>query len=197
MAKDALERLYDSNSQEESSYSLEEQMESAENNEDFLDGMSSEAEDALFKSVTEVTMDEEPSVTVDEPEVTVDEPEMVDLTDDEEEDLIACDPSILDDIREAEEGMKPQEELFNNNNVQQTESTAVETVIEPKRGRRKSNKSNVDTESNAILSNNAYDPIMDQIAKDVIDDLRKSNYKISRFDDATMKIVFDYMYRKF
>lgn len=169
MAQDALERLFSSNNQEESTYSVEEQLDSIDDDDDFLDGMSSAAEDALFKSVIEVTLDE---------------PTSEELESEENDEVIVSNPSIIENSNES-----TKEELFNNNNGED------ENANKKSRKTRKPRKT-VDVNTNEVLSN-AFNPIMDQLAKDVIDDLRKSKYKISRFDNNTMEIVFNYMYSKF
>lgn len=168
MAQDALERLFNSNNQSgESIYSIEEQMNYSEDD-DFLNGMSSEAENALFKSVSEVTLDENNSNNNEEY-----------ITEElEEDDTIVIDAP----------GLTPtpsKEELFNNN----TEDTNDKKTRKP---RKPKNETNTTT-----TVSNAFNPIMDQLSKDIIDDLRKSNYKINRFNNDTMEIVFNYMYDKF
>ena len=183
MAQDALERLFNSNNQEESTYSVEEQMDSV-NDDDFLNGMSSEAEDALFKSVTEVTLDDSEEFSIENDDnITCNEIE----SNDSDEDLIVSDSSIIEDIKE--ETTSSKEELFNNNN---------EESLSKKPRKKRKTKDTSDLSTNEVsLSNSTFNPIMDQLAKDVIDDLRKSKYKISRFDNDTMEIVFNYMYNKF
>ena len=189
MSKDALERLYNSSVQEESNYSLEEQMDSADSNEDdFLVGMSDAAETALFNKVTEITIDEPTNIQLEKSEkaVTIKHTDIV-LKDivDCDEDVMSDNLAILNAIREDEKAM-PQEELFNNN------------IQETTKRKYKSRKQLEDTCSNSNDSSvSTYDPIMDQLAKDLIDVLRHNKYKINRFDDATMSIVFDYMYQKF
>ena len=158
MANDALERLFNSNNQEQSNYSLDEQMESA-NDDDFLEGMSDSSKSALFKA-TEVTLDE------------------IDTSQDEEDDGI-----ILSKVEEVEKNEN--KDLFNN--IGNTEKT-------PRKKRKP--KTNIEQKESSNISSNC-NPIMDQLAKDIIDDLRKRNYKISRFDDSMMELIFAYMYNKF
>ena len=93
----------------------------------------------------------------------------------------------VEDIKE--ETTSSKEELFNNNN---------EESLSKKPRKKRKTKDTSDLSTNEVsLSNSTFNPIMDQLAKDVIDDLRKSKYKISRFDNDTMEIVFNYMYNKF
>lgn len=75
-----------------------------------------------------------------------------------------------------------EEELFINNNKEDR----------PKRGRRKK-VSEASSEVNCTESN----PVFDQLVKDLIDDLRQNHYKINRFDDKSMDIIFNYMHSKF
>ena len=75
------------------------------------------------------------------------------------------------------------DELFNNN-------------TKPKRKYTKK----VDNSTNAheaTLTSNSSNPVLDQLARDLIDDLRDRKHKINRFDDKSMKMIFDYMYNKF
>ncbi len=111
-------------------------------------------------------------------EVTLDDDEQLNTEDDNLEGEI--------DIPETpEKPSEESEELFNNNNKpkrkyerrNKSEDTSVKTVVETK--------------------DNASNPVFDQVAKDLIDDLKKRNYKISRFDDKSMAMIFDYMYSKF
>ncbi len=77
------------------------------------------------------------------------------------------------------------EELFNNNN-------------KPKREYKRRNKSEGAPAKVVVdATDNASNPVFDQVAKDLVDDLRKRNYKINRFDDKSMAMIFDYMYSKF
>ena len=169
MANDALERLYNSNNQEQSEYTLEEQLEGA-SDDDFLEGMSDASKDALLKSITEVTLD-----------------------DNTQEEVIEEDDGIIVSMPEIEE--KPE--------INENENTSNEALFNNNRDEKKSRKPRKPktTESKSVNTDTSdsigFNPIMDQLAKDVIDDLRKRNYKISRFDDSTMELVFAYMYKKF
>jgi len=111
-------------------------------------------------------------------EVTLDDDEQLNTEDDNLEGEI--------DIPETpEKPSEESEELFNNNN-------------KPKRKYERRNKSE-DTSAKTVVEtkDNASNPVFDQVAKDLIDDLKKRNYKISRFDDKSMAMIFDYMYSKF
>ena len=173
-ANNALERLFDSNNQEESNYSLEEQMDSASNDE-FLEGMSSAAERALINSVTEVTLDE-PEEKEEIEDTTIKE----ETVDNKEDEIVVSKPIENDSSKETDDS---KEELFNNNTEEKKQ--------------RKKRAYTKNTESTKDSSNSVFIPIMDQLAKDIVDDLKKSGYKINRFDKQQMNIVLDYMYEKF
>lgn len=93
---------------------------------------------------------------------------------------------------EVEELKTENEELFNNNTENEEKHKRQYRKRDKSGSVEDSGKAN-DTSSNPIESN----PVFDQVAKDLIDDLRKSNYKINRFDDKSMSMIFDYMYSKF
>lgn len=77
------------------------------------------------------------------------------------------------------------EELFKNN-----------TDEKKRRGRRKK-EDKVEESRSSDVNTFESNPIYNQIVRDLIDELRKKNYKINRFDDKSMKLIFDYMYSKF
>ena len=55
-------------------------------------------------------------------------------------------------------------------------------------------------QSTTNMDNNFSDmfiPVMNQLAKDLIDNLKQNKYKIARFDDKQMQILLNYMYTKF
>lgn len=111
-------------------------------------------------------------------EVTLDEDEQ--LNNEAEDELGTTDNTDVSEVSPNES-----EELFNNNN-------------RPKREYKRRNKSE-DTPAKTVVDvkDNSSNPVFDQVAKDLIDDLRKRNYKINRFDDKSMTMIFDYMYSKF
>lgn len=74
-----------------------------------------------------------------------------------------------------------EEELFINNKEDR-----------PKRGRRKKV-----SEASSGVTCTESNPVFDQLVKDLIDDLRQNHYKINRFDDKSMNIIFNYMHSKF
>lgn len=168
--ENALDRLSKLNSpSEEREYTLEEQMDSVSTDE-FLDGMSLAAKSQMSHLVEEVTLDDEDLQSNNE----------------DSEDSLEEDGTMIDIPDIAEQPSSEPEELFNNNN-------------KPKREYKRRNKSE-DTNVKPVVNDakdNASNPVFDQVAKDLIDDLRKRNYKINRFDDKSMAMIFDYMYSKF
>lgn len=168
-ALDRLNRLNDPSNERE--FTLEEQMDSVSTDE-FLDGMSLAAKSQMSHLVEEVTLDdeEEQSNTKNTEEALEEVGTVIDI------------PDTNDDEKPSNES----EELFNNNN-------------KPKRqyNRRNKPEENTNTKVDVDAKDNASNPVFDQVAKDLIDDLRKRNYKINRFDDKSMAMIFDYMYSKF
>jgi hypothetical protein len=190
MANDALERLYNSNMQEQSNYSLEEQMDSATNEEEFLEGMSDASKSALFKA-TEITLEDiEEDVSEEDDGIILSNPNILDTNTTEIEENVPSESKISDEIEDNSseiEDNSSNEVLFNNKKEikKSRKPRKPRTLVE--------NKSTVET----TTSTAEFNPIMDQLAKDVIDDLRMNKYKISRFDNSTMELVFAYMYNKF
>lgn len=168
-ALDRLNRLNDPSNERE--FTLEEQMDSVSTDE-FLDGMSLAAKSQMSHLVEEVTLDdeEEQSNTENTEEALEEVGTVIDI------------PDTNSDDKSSNES----EELFNNNN-------------KPKRqyNRRNKPEENTNTKVDVDAKDNASNPVFDQVAKDLIDDLRKRNYKINRFDDKSMAMIFDYMYSKF
>lgn len=172
MAQDALERLYNANNDDRSKYSVDEQMDSI-SDDDFLESMSEDSRSALLKSVQppiqEITLDDvtTESTTVEDKSTTVEDDATTYIKPDEK-------PTIVNN-----------EELFNNN-------------TEDKRTHR-ARKQSKQVESSPIInqSNNTFDPIMNQLALNVIDDLQSKKFKLGNFDDNLMQIVFNYMRTKF
>lgn len=187
MANDALERLYNSNMQEQSDYSLEEQMDSATNEEEFLEGMSDASKSALFRA-TEITLDDvqenvKEDISEEDDGIILSNPNVLDTNVSEIEEKMPLESKISDEI----EDNSSNEVLFNN-------KKEIKKSRKPRKPRALvENKSTVET----TTSTAEFNPIMDQLAKDVIDDLRMNKYKISRFDNSTMELVFAYMYSKF
>lgn len=175
-ALDRLERTKLPSNERE--FTLEEQMDSV-STDDFLDGMSDVAKDNLGHLFQEVTTEEEyteetatPVVATEQPVVVAPENNMANAATEV--------PVVANQPTETPDG------LFNNNSEK------------PKRSYRK--RSEDSTAANQTQSNPnsvSSNPLLDQLAKDVIDDLREKCYKINRFDDKSMEMIFNYMYNKF
>jgi hypothetical protein len=175
MAKDnetALDRLNRLNEQSnEREFTLEEQMDSVSTDE-FLDGMSLAAKSQMSHLVEEVTLNEDEQSNTEE---TLEEVgTVIDI------------PKVINEDKSSNDSSNDSEELFNINN-------------KPKRQYNHRNKSeeNTNTKVDVDAKDNASNPVFDQVVKDLIDDLRKRNYKINRFDDKSMAMIFDYVYSKF
>ena len=78
----------------------------------------------------------------------------------------------------------------------QEESINTPTPTPTRRGRKPNNKMQENLQNTNNL-NDIFIPVMNQLAKDLIDILKKSDYKIARFNSEQMKILYDYMYTKF
>lgn len=78
----------------------------------------------------------------------------------------------------------------------ETQEESVNTPTPTRRGRKPNNKMQENLQNTNNL-NDIFIPVMNQLAKDLIDILKKSDYKIARFNSEQMKILYDYMYTKF
>lgn len=175
MSQNALERLFNNNNNDSHrEYTLEEQMASAEETDDFLNSMSTESKDALMNKIQEVTMDEPDDVTYSEPT-----PEQSYTAPIQPEPMTTT-PVTPTPVQQVESVSEPEEKKE-----------------KPTRGRPKKHTGAPVEHSNNPIEDTLFVPIMDQLAKDLIDDLIKNDYKISRFTTEQMKIVYDYMYNKF
>ena len=172
MAQDALERLYNASNSDDFNYSVEEQMASV-NDDDFLESMSEDSRSALMKSVSSGIQ-----------EVTLDENQSDNTSIEDESSLSTTDESSVSNIKDTTKNMV-NEELFNNK-------------IEDKRLHRQRKVSKPTTENSLVnQNNNNFEPIMNQISLNLINDLQNYKYKISNFDDNLMQIIFNYMRSKF
>lgn len=168
-ALDRLERTKLPSNERE--FTLEEQMDSV-STDDFLDGMSTAAKDNLGHLFEEVTVEED--YTSQSEPVVNEQPT--------EAPVVAQMPEMVQ--VDVEEQPTAQDELFNNN-------------MKPKRKYRKNSEDSAQVSNNSNPVNGSSNPVLDQLAKDVIDDLRSKCYKINRFDDKSMEMIFNYMYNKF
>lgn len=184
---DAKERLKNVRMEPNPNMSLEEQLNSSDDNDDtFVDGMSDDARDAMKKTISENST----ANFFDKPEVI--EPESTEFDEEEEpsiEDTPLIQPVTLDDEPETASNPTSYNDIFNSNT-----STAEGPSTGKRRGRR---RREVPQEVNQSSSENMYNGIMDQLAKNLIDDLRSNKYRFGRFSDECMDVVFKYMYDKF
>lgn len=181
-ALDRLERTKAPSTERE--YTLEEQMDSV-STDDFLDGMSDVAKDNLGHLFEEVTPEDEIETSEEEVTPVVDSSVTPMITTPAPTPVVVETPIVVDVPAEATES---DDELFNNNNMK------------PKRRSRKTQDEPTSVGSSAVSScsiGGSSNPVLDQLAKDVIDDLRNRCHKINRFDDKSMEMIFDYMYSKF
>ena len=135
---------------------------------DFFQDMSSAAKKSINKSINDYEVSINPKKQ-EEKEVNASTPPTVEK-----------EPEV---VEEKLEEPKDAKELFNNNIVSK----------KPRGRHKKETEESVDT---SMLNYN-YDIIMNQIAKNVINDLQQSKYTVSGFTSAQMKVIFDYMIRKF
>lgn len=182
-ALDRLARL--SEPSNERDYTLEEQMDSVSTDE-FLDGMSLAAKDQMGRLFEEVKTDDDTTEPVNtQPNIdtvtpVTETPMSVSVA--EEKPAVAVDVT-----EEPPESSSNSDELFNNNTEKH------------KRKYTRRNTSNEETQQPTAehVKDTTSNPVFDQIAKDLIDELRNRRFKINRFDDKSMAMVYDYMYNKF
>lgn len=165
----ALERLERSRQSPEVTYSMEEQISSADN---FIDGMGEDAISSLEKAINKP----------------------------ESEPVIQENAVKNDVLFNNEEEPKSKSEMPP---IAQIEKPMVDKITEHKRaGRpRKNTKVESKTVSEDTISStefdDAFNPIMNQIAKDIIEDLKKNGYTIGNFNNSQMRIIFDYICKRF
>ena len=189
---------------------------------DYLDSMSDMAKSKFGTLIQEVSLDE-PIVEekIEEPEVDIetDSSGIVDVlddysteTDESTEDIEVSEvSSTVDEPHNVETVSTEQIKI----DVEDTgvdmpleESTKDESLFnnKPKRSRGRRSKNNdapivKETKSvevpTAVENTSSIDLILSQLSKDIIDDLRKQNYRIGRFDDKSMEVIYSYMYKKF
>ena len=135
---------------------------------DFFQDMSSAAKKSINKSINDYEVSINPKKQ-EEKEVNA-----------STQPTVEKEPEV---VEEKLEEPKDAKELFNNNIVSK----------KPRGRHKKETEESVDT---SMLNYN-YDIIMNQIAKNVINDLQQSKYTVSGFTSAQMKVIFDYMIRKF
>lgn len=207
----------------EREYTVEEQLDSISTDE-FLDDMSGMAKDQMSHLIEEVTLEEPkteapmmesvPEQTpipeqIQAPETPVSEfsqapiqPEIQMSTPVVEQPV----ETVEQTVEAVEEPKIENKELFNDNSVQKPKRKYVRSGKYEKDKNKEKTESAEETETMnnnnsaeeaPVLMDNSKNPVLDQLAKDLIDDLIKCKYKINRFDDKSMKMIFDYMYKKF
>ena len=186
----ALDRLLNSvNNNDSTNYSVEEQIKSAtssDNADEILEGMSAESKDALFKA-TEIKLDDTAA-----PQENTSNFAQNDTNNTQNEPNLAQNDENSSNYA-----------LFNSIEEKETEIEPEIKVEKPKRkaGRPKKSENINTNQSTPIIQDNQhsdnYNPIMNQLVKDLIDNLRKDKYKINRFDNQTMEIIYQYIYEKF
>lgn len=82
------------------------------------------------------------------------------------------------------ESTENNEELFNNNTKQKVP-------------RKKREKTDTNTNLDDLVICKSLNPILDQLSKDLIDELMSKHYKLNRFNEESMNMLFKYMYSKF
>lgn len=225
MAKDALERLFEdamksSNGSNSSQYSLEDQLDV---DDDFLDAMSNSSKDILLSRIQKVDLDDEPvkdnfeddiksaldynlvdesTQVAEETHIPNDEFKLEKVELDENENLSynSRDDYLIEDNKEEEIEEEETEE-------------SEEPVVEHKRGRGRPRKKPLEeTESSSKNSEpiaaksssnsssmkdiNSLNDFMDSLAKDLINELRESNYKTRNFNKKQMNVILDYLENK-
>lgn len=198
MAKNALERLFEEASNnsnlDKSQYSIDEQLDIEED--EFIDAMSDASKAAFLSKVQKVEL-EEPNIEEDLKMEEEAKTRMEDFLNDDIEDEEDSE-DLLDDVSEEEDEEKLNEEL--------------EVPEEPKRGRgrprkypiqdtEQSTKEEQPVEEKVVIkeekqSINSMSAFMDSLAKDVIEDLKKSDYKTRNYSKEQMLVILNYILEK-
>lgn len=220
MAMDALERLFEdaknSSRNQASQYTIDDQLDI---DDDFLGVMSDSSKDRLLSRIQKVDLDENESL-VEEP---LDEPSN-DLKDFNENIKTALDYNLVDESNE-EENIEEDEFKFgqvklddiddesDEEDSEEEEEEKEEPVVEQKRGRgrprkkplEESNSTTKTTESSIQKSTSSniltediksLNDFMDSLAKDLINELRESNYRTHNFNKKQMDVILDYIENK-
>ena len=220
MAMDALERLFEdaknSSRNQASQYTIDDQLDI---DDDFLGVMSDSSKDRLLSRIQKVELDENESL-VEEP---LDEPSN-DLKDFNENIKTALDYNLVDESNEEENieedefkfGQVKLDDIDNESDDEEDleeEEEKEEPVVEQKRGRGRPRKKPLEettstpksTESstqktsinNASLEDiKSLNDFMDSLAKDLINELRESNYRTHNFNKKQMNVILDYLENK-
>ena len=220
MAMDALERLFEdaknSSRNQASQYTIDDQLDI---DDDFLGVMSDSSKDRLLSRIQKVDLDENESL-VEEP---LDEPSN-DLKDFNENIKTALDYNLVDESNE-EENIEEDEFKFgqvklddiddesDEEDSEEEEEEKEEPVVEQKRGRGRPRKKPLEesnsttkttespiqksTSSNILTADiKSLNDFMDSLAKDLINELRESNYRTRNFNKKQMNVILDYIENK-
>lgn len=188
MAKDALERLFEdaANSQANSNvsqYSIDEQLETSEED-DFFNMMSQESKDKLLQKVQKVELDED--------EGSVENIIEQDNTKEDEEVEKSSTDKILEEMIEYDE------------EPEKSDISEPKKEEQPKRGRGRPRK-NPPPEENSSSNNtdetnssklNSVSEFMDSLAKDLINDLKNSNYTTRNYSKSQMLVILEHLEKK-
>lgn len=109
-------------------------------------------------------------VTLDDDENDIEMPTI-------DETAVPINPVIIDEA-------PPKEELFNNKQKRS-------------RGRPSTTTSAQISEPMKPVKDTSKNPVFDQLSRDILDELRKKKFKLNRFNEESMTMLFDYMYSKF
>lgn len=172
MAQDALERLLNTDNDSTPNYSVEEQIASA-SDDDFLESMSKDSRDALMKTV-------QPQSSIKE--VFIDED-----IDEQTSNVIEVSGSQTD----VSEYVEPETSNEDENTSNEELSNINSSDKKKQRGRPKQQINEITNQSST------FDPIMNRLALDLLNDLQNKKFRVNGFDDNLMRIVFDYMRTKF
>ena len=173
-AMDRISRL----DEEKPIMSLDEQLAAADEitdpeNAEFFGGMSPAAKEAMSNSLLKN------EVTLEDMEEQFSNEEAKSKEEDVSEPVVK--EKVEESVVEEPISKATDEEQFNNN-----------TESHKQRGRPAKAK----VAEAAPASVNTYDPIMEQLAKDLLSDLRKQKYAYGNFSAAHTKLILDYIYNK-
>lgn len=173
------------------------------------DSIESEEKSQPLPSMQSIMAAQEQSMQ-EEQDVHVEEPTQSTI----EESIISVEKPVTQPIEEPI--IKQKEEEVSNKDIVNEPIVDKKPIIEEKKASRRGRKPKIHTvedkrmEDNRTIEpqinnithdqstfNEMFIPVMNQLAKDLIDILCQNDFKISRFDSKQMKILYDYMYTKF
>lgn len=220
MAMDALERLFEdaknSSKNQSSQYSVEEQLDV---DDDFLGVMSNSSKDTLFSRLQKTDYDD-----INLKEESIAEP--IDLKNFNDDIKSALDYNpVNESTEESKKEIKTEDELLfgkvelddteeeiEDEEIKEDTEELEEPVVEQKRGRGRprkkpleesdSTKTSTQVIQKATVNTNSTEDIkslndfMDSLAKDLINELRESNYRTRNFNKKQMNVILDYLENK-